>query len=403
MRILNVTQSYAPFFEFGGPPAKVRALAEGLAAKGHQVTVLTSDWGLKPRLAEFPNEAPATPGPFGMKRELNGVTAIYLPNWFHYRALSWNPALGRYLRARLQNFDVAHIFGLYNLLGPRVASECMMKKIPYLVEPIGMFVPIVRSVTLKRIYHRFLGRKMFSNAAAIIATSNQEKLELQNGGIPETQIVLRRNGVDLPAGLPPRGSFRKSLKLPDDAKLLLFLGRLSSKKSPDLLLSAFAEILSRQNSLKGILHLVFVGPDESGMRATLESNAAKTGLSSSVHFVEPLSGDAKWAAYRDADIFILPSRNENFGNTAAEAVVAGTPVILTEQCGIAPLLDGLAAVVIPHEQSCLANAIEALLLNDSLYRGLQDGCTNVLQCLSWDEPLQQMDSLYRSLAGPSHS
>ncbi len=403
MHILNVTQSYAPFFEFGGPPAKVRALAEGLAAKGHQVTVLTSDWGLKPRLAEFPNEAPATPGPFGMKRQWNGVTAIYLPNWFHFRALSWNPALGRYLRARLQNFDVAHIFGLYNLLGPRVASECMTKKIPYIVEPIGMFVPIVRSVALKRIYHRFLGRKMFNNAAAIIATSDQEKLELQNGGIPETQIVLRRNGVDLPAALPPRGFFRKSLKLPGDAKLLLFLGRLSSKKSPDLLLSAFAEILSRQDSLKGILHLVFVGPDESGMRATLETNAAKTGLSSCVHFVEPLSGDAKWAAYRDADIFILPSRNENFGNTAAEAVVAGTPVILTEQCGIAPLLDGLAAVVIPHEQSCLANAIENLLLNDSLYRGLQDGCTKVLQCLSWDEPLEQMDSLYRSLAGPSHS
>src|SRR5271163_3659100 len=105
MRILNVTQSYAPFFEFGGPPVKVRALAEGLAAKGHQVTVLTADWGLKKRVAEMANEPAATPGPFGSKREVNGVAAIYLPSWFRYRALTWNPALGRYLRARLQNFD----------------------------------------------------------------------------------------------------------------------------------------------------------------------------------------------------------------------------------------------------------------------------------------------------------
>src|SRR5271170_709625 len=124
MRILNVTQSYAPFFEFGGPPVKVRALAEGIAKRGHEVTVLTADWGLQERLAALPDEPAAEQSPFGRRRKVNGVTAIYLANWLHYRAMSWNPALGRYLRARLQEFDVAHIFGLYDLLGPRVAKEC---------------------------------------------------------------------------------------------------------------------------------------------------------------------------------------------------------------------------------------------------------------------------------------
>ena len=51
MRILNVTQSYAPFFEFGGPPVKVRALSHELARRGHQVTVLTADWKLEERFA----------------------------------------------------------------------------------------------------------------------------------------------------------------------------------------------------------------------------------------------------------------------------------------------------------------------------------------------------------------
>jgi glycogen synthase len=50
MRILNVTETYAPFLEFGGPPVKVRALSEGLARRGHTVTVLTADWGLEKRL-----------------------------------------------------------------------------------------------------------------------------------------------------------------------------------------------------------------------------------------------------------------------------------------------------------------------------------------------------------------
>jgi glycogen synthase len=65
MRILNVTQSYAPFFEFGGPPVKVRALAEGLAQKGHSVAVLTVDWGVEKRCRELAGEAPAQASPFG--------------------------------------------------------------------------------------------------------------------------------------------------------------------------------------------------------------------------------------------------------------------------------------------------------------------------------------------------
>ena len=258
MRILNVTQSYAPFFKFGGPPVKVRALSEGLAAKSHQVTVLTSDWGLEKSLKSLPNETVGVRGPFGNKREANGVTAIYLPRWFHYRAVSWNPALGRYLRARLQNFDVVHIFGIYDLLGTRVAAECRKRKIPYVVEPMGMFVPIVRNVWLKRLYHRFRGHNLFAGASRIIATSEQERSELQDGGIPKEKIVTRRNGVEMPTALPPRGGFRGSLHLPENAKLLLFLGRISEKKSPELLLNAFAEVFRRQPSLQDSLHLAFI-------------------------------------------------------------------------------------------------------------------------------------------------
>src|SRR6202008_891686 len=123
-----------------------RALSEGLAQLGHEVTVLSADWGLEHRLAGLPGEPPAENSPFGKKREVRGVKAIYLANWLHYHATSWNPALTRYLRARLQNFDIAPIFGLYDLLGPRPAAAAGQRNIPYVVEPIGMFVPIVRNL-----------------------------------------------------------------------------------------------------------------------------------------------------------------------------------------------------------------------------------------------------------------
>jgi len=101
MRILNVTQTYAPFLEFGGPPVKVRALSETLARRGHQITVLTADWGFENRLGNAFEASGADRSPFGWRWEQNGVHAIYLPTWFRYRALSWNPAVNRFLRARL--------------------------------------------------------------------------------------------------------------------------------------------------------------------------------------------------------------------------------------------------------------------------------------------------------------
>jgi len=398
MRILNVTQSYAPFFEFGGPPVKVRALAEGMARRGHQVTVLTADWGLEDRLKELQGEPAAPPGPFGRTQVVAGVTAIYLPIWLHFRATSWNPALGRYLRARLADFDVAHIYGLYDFLGPRVATECRKRKIPYIVEPIGMFVPIVRNIRMKQAYHRLWGRTMLQNADAIIATAEQERDELLSGGVDPARIHLRRNGVEAPAALPARGSFRAQLKIPDQAKLILFLGRLSSKKSPDLLLRAFQLLQTSPDRGETEVHLAFIGPDEAGMEARLIDLAKSSGIGEYVHFRGPLTGEAKWQAYRDADVFVLPSQNENFGNTAAESIAVGTPVIVTDQCGIAPLLKDAAGLVVRHNEDELARALSRLLSDQGLQSQLREGCVAVAASLSWEQPLGEMEMIYSSLA-----
>src|SRR5258708_12158372 len=222
MRILNVTQSYAPFYEFGGPPAKVEALSNGLAKRGHQVTVLTADWGYQKRQAND-GGAVAKRGAYGWVRDASGVNSGYLPTWLHYRAASWSPAITRYCNENLDRVAIVHIFGLYDLLGPTVAAACQKRGIPYVVEPIGMFVPIVRNIFLKRMYHTLLGKKMISGAAAIIATAEQEVQELAAGGIRRDRIILRRNGVTAPGVFPARGTFQPKFRLPTHAHLLLFL------------------------------------------------------------------------------------------------------------------------------------------------------------------------------------
>jgi glycosyltransferase involved in cell wall biosynthesis len=396
MRILNVTETYAPFLEFGGPPVKVRALSEGLARRGHQVTVLTADWGLEKRLQTQKEKIAADRSPFGWRQIENGVQAIYVPTWLRYRSVSWNPAVKRYCRARLQNFDVVHIFGLYDLLGPAVAAASRKRGLPYVLEPIGMFVPIVRNLWLKRLYHAVWGRRLLEGASAVIATSEQETEELVAGGLPRTRVVLRRNGVETPEAWPERGVFRTAHGISAEEKVVLFLGRLSAKKSPDLLLRAFGELSGRSTGIP--MTLVFAGPDESGVKAELDRLATELGVRTKVQFAGAIFGEAKWAAYRDADVFVLPSQNENFGNTAAEAVAAGTPVIVTEQCGIAPLLRDEAGLVVRHDAAALSNALERILSEAQLHARLAAGCAAVTSRLGWDEPVRDMETLYTTLA-----
>ena len=230
----------------------------------------------------------------------------------------------------------------------------------------------------------------------MIATSEQEVEELVTGGVPRTRVVLRRNGVEVPSSWPERGTFRKARGISTEQKLVLFLGRLSAKKSPDLLMQAFAELSGRSTGIS--MMLVFAGPDEGGVKLELEQMAAQLGVETKVQFAGPIFGEMKWAAYRDADVFVLPSQNENFGNTAAEAVAAGTPVIVTEQCGIAPLLADEAGLVVQHDKTAVSKALARILGEPELAARLAAGCANVTSRLGWDEPVRDMEMLYTTLA-----
>jgi glycosyltransferase involved in cell wall biosynthesis len=197
--------------------------------------------------------------------------------------------------------------------------------------------------------------------------------------------------------MPERGRFRSTYQIPADTLLILFLGRLSAKKSPDLLLQAFAQLPEKIGGKQ--LRLAFAGPDESGMQGRLEQLARAKAVDKRIVFSGPLYDKMKWAAYRDADVFVLPSQNENFGNTAAEAAACGTPVVITENCGVAPLLAGIAGLMVPHETAAVAGAVKEILSNPALLRRLSEGGSTVANGLGWDEPVYFMEQMYARLAG----
>lgn len=396
MRILFVAQTYFPYLAEGGRPAKVRTLSREMSRRGHQVSILTAQLGG----AEWQDRSisPET-CPFGFAYTENGVRAVYLPSWLRYRSLTLNPSVIGFSRSCLGEFDLIHVFGLYDLLGPSVGYFCRRGAIPYIVEPMGMFLPIDRSLFAKRVWHATAGSSFWRDAALIVATSELEEEELLASGVTREKVVVRYNGIETGAAAFPAGeSFRAKHSIASDEPLVLFLSRLIPRKGADMLIEAFAEACPHRG------HLVIAGPEgEAGYLSHLRERARAAGVSGRVIFPGPVYAGEKHALLAAADLFVLPSRYENFANVAAEAIASGVPVIISRHCGIRTLVEGRAGLVIDVERQALVSALRSLLGDPALYQRMKEGCRGVADQLCWSGIAAQMESHYRSVLDKSRA
>jgi len=396
MRVLKTVQSYYPFQDRGGPVVKVRALARSLAHRGHSISVLTADLGLRNRSWDSLHIENC---PFGWRAEEEGVEAIYLPTIGRFRALTINPGLMRFCDASLKQYDLVHFYGLYDLLGPAVSHFCRRGHIPYVIEPMGMYRPIDRSFRLKRVWHRILGGPYVRNADKIVATSEIERQDLLEEGLPPEKIVIRYNGVEVDrfGAQGVRGSFRAKWAIPPADKLISFLSRLIPRKGADILIEAFAKACPHSGTL------VIAGPEgQAGYVSHLKKYAEENRVANRVIFTGPVYDADKAALYSDSDVFVLASRYENFANVVAEAVACDIPVIVSNMCGIHSLVDGRAGIVTSVQRDSIAAALQRLLADEALYARLRAGCRDVAQELTWGTLSAQMENYYSEVLAGSN-
>ena len=376
MRILQVTSAYYPELQFGGPPQKIHALSRGLSARGHDVRVVT----LNSRRRSASEQA-----------LIEGIAVQYLP-WAGKGA--WQAPVGwRPLVNAVHWAELVHCYGLYNLLCPLAARLARGQDKPFLIEPQGMAVARAGNLPLKRLYHRFFTAYLLRQAACVVATSPAEADEVKQW-VTSERLEVRRNGIDLEMfrNLPSGVAFRERFGIPGDARVALFVGRISPIKNLEMLVRAFA-VAKVPHS-----RLVLVGPMlEPDYTARLRTLCAELGLGEAVLLTGPMFGFDKLAALAAADLFVLPSLSESYGNAAAEAVAAGLPVLLTETCGIAHQIHGRAGLAVPVEESALASALRALLTDSGQLTAVTSGRDGVLAELSWKEPLDQTEHLYHRI------
>ena len=171
------------------------------------------------------------------------------------------------------------------------------------------------------------------DAAAVCFTSERERiLARQSFWLYKANEAVVGMGVTDPPPANPLQTEAFYQRAPEaqGKRLVLFLSRLHSKKGCDLLLRAFASVLANDPSWR----LVMAGPGSDDYVVKLKNIARQLGIANSVSWPGMLEGDAKWGAFRVADVFCLPSHQENFGLAAAEAMACGCPVLVSDQVNI---------------------------------------------------------------------
>ncbi|MEM1445769.1 MAG: glycosyltransferase [Planctomycetota bacterium] len=252
--------------------------------------------------------------------------------------------------------DIVHIHNLWEQVQHVAASTARRRRVPYVVRPCGMLDPwsLAQSKVRKRLMLALRTRRMLNGAAALHYTADAEAELAAPLGLKPPALVVA-NGVDFsPFTQTPRDPDFYDKRFPSFAgrPRIVFLSRLHPKKGADILLDAFARLLEQRTaSGQPRPALVMVGPDENATQSDLEAQARKLGIADDVVFAGLLVGEDKVHVLREADVFALPSHQENFGIAVVEALAAGTPVVISDQVNI-------------HEPITRANLGEALPLDD---------------------------------------
>jgi len=389
MRILFISATFPPR-AYGGVTAASYHLARHLVAAGHRVTVFTTDYGSRSSRIQDPLDV----------SNLTGLEIRYfmnVSNSLAQKRLFVPVRMLSELKADLARYDLAHLHDFRSLPGIVLHHYCLKYGIPYVVQAHGSLMTGFQRGIEKSLFDRFWGRSILMDAAKLVATTQAEYGQYTDVGVPPSKVAIIPNGVDTEQynSLPEKGQLHRRLGLPTGRKLVLFLGRIHRTKGLELLLDAFRLLRVERRDVD----LVIAGPDD-GYLGNTRRIAQKYGIGENVHFVGTVSGATKLETYVDSDVFVLPSSYEIFGLVLFEAMLCGLPVILTENCGTAPIIteNRLGHVVPGGNSEALCRMIAEVLAKPGAERArIERARTFVRSNLAWEIVAGRMAAMYESL------
>lgn len=316
MRILRAIRSVNP--EGGGPIEGITQVSRMLGTMGHEVELVSLDTTKDAWVQNCPIKVHAL-GKGG-------------------RDFGYAPDYVRWLTRHGAEYDAIVVSGLWQFHGLGAWLALRRAGVPYFVFPHGMLDPwFKRAYPLKHLkkwlYWPWAEYRVLRDARAVLFTCEEERrLARDSFWLYRCEERVVSYGTAAPTGRPEqqRELFYARFPTLRGKRLLLFLSRIHPKKGCDVLVQAFADLVRRSvnGTAREPWHLVMAGPDQTGWQRELEAEVERLGLAGRVTFTGMLRGDEKWGAFHAADLFVLPSHQENFGIAVVEALSCGLPVIV---------------------------------------------------------------------------
>lgn len=374
MKILNVNALLDPVTG-GGTAERTLQISRALMDEGADCRILTTDIG-------FENGSLPRLDGLNVKAYQCLLKRFYIPR----------VSLAS-IKKEVEVVDVIHIMGHWSVLNALVYLAARLMHKLYVVCPAGALPIFGRSKILKTIYNWIIGRRIIRDASAWIAITDDERSQFEVYGIDRKSVIVIPNGIN-PDDFSETDvqGFRKKHGL-GNHPFILFLGRLNSIKGPDLLLEAFC----RGQEAWPEWHLVFAGPD-GGLLDSLKKSSAASAVRSRVHFVGYVGGKEKSAAYRSAQLLVIPSRQEAMSMVVLEAGITGTPVLITDQCGFNDVSVVNGGIVVPTSVEGIQKVLIEILKDAEKRRSMGRNLKKYVEDnFTWKIAVEKYLQLYRMI------
>ncbi len=387
MRITFVTTHFPPSRGFGGVCESSHGLSTALARAGVTVNVVTSDATKGSRIpfkAFFKVEQP----------NLRIYPFKYLVN--EKSCISYDAV--RVLRKIVSQSDLIHVNGIFTHPVTLGAWFARHRSKPHIVAVRNGLDPWMLKIRRKK---KMLGYKLYvqkalEGASCIHATADQEIKACRALGLKGPFTIIP-NGIN-PQNfekLPAPSVAEKIWPVLQGKTVVLFLSRLSPQKGLNMLISAWNGIVKKYPDA----FLVIAGPDYMGYSNDVHQLVDQSASPKSILLSGSVWGEKKMALYSRADVFVLPSYSENFGNVIAEALASKIPVITTQATPWSAIEKTNCGRWIPIHKKNLTEALTEMISKPDAERKMmgEQGKELILQNYTWDIAARKMITVYRAM------
>jgi 1,2-diacylglycerol 3-alpha-glucosyltransferase len=376
MKVGLFTDTYRP--QINGVVESVDTTAQFLRKRGHKVYIFA------PKVSGYTDPSPQI-------IRLNSVRILKNPE---ERLAMPVPTKGFRDMLRL-DLDVVHAHGggTLSLLGYQLA---VVRGLPFVFTYHTLYTEYLHYFLKGRVITPDMVKsasRVFCNLTdTVIAPSHKIEKELKSYGVTKPILVVP-GGIDTALYQEKAGYLREKYQLPDEAKIILFTGRLGKEKNLRFLIQAFKEISLKVPNC--YFFIVGDGPE----RKRLETQVNRNQLQQRVVFTGFLPRGEVPRVYADSDLFVFASQTETQGLVVAEALASGLPVVAVKDEAIGEMVvDGENGYLTAHNPTAFGSQVIRLLKDENLRRNFSKAAKlQIKKHFTADRQAETLETIYKTV------